>query len=213
MKDWAIHGQEIGNCNCNPGCPCQFSQLPTDGTCEAALTYRIDSGHYGDVSLNGLYAAVLYKWPGAVHEGNGQMQMIIDERATPEQRAALEAIMTGQDTQEFATMFNVFSMMSPTKHETLSAKISLDYDPDTGTGSARAGGFAETEVKPIPNIVSGEPHTVRILLPNGFEFSEAAMACGSTTTSNAAIELTKNRDTHAHIAALHLTGNGVVRAA
>ncbi|OED49690.1 hypothetical protein AB838_05060 [Rhodobacteraceae bacterium (ex Bugula neritina AB1)] len=213
MKDWAIHGQEIGNCNCNPGCPCQFSQLPTDGTCEAVLTYRIDKGHYGNVELDGLYAAVLYKWPGPVHEGDGQMQMIIDQHATPEQRAALEAIMTGEDTDEFATMFYVFSLMSPTKHETLTADISLEYDPETGTGMARIGEFAETKVHPIPNIVSGDPHFVTIALPKGFEFAEAAMAAGSTQTRNAAISLEKNSGTHAHVAALHLTGQGVERAA
>ncbi|UWQ31215.1 DUF1326 domain-containing protein [Leisingera sp. M527] len=213
MTDWAIHGQEIGNCNCNPGCPCQFSQLPTDGTCEAMLTYRIDKGHYGSVQLDGLYAAVIYKWPGAVHEGNGQMQMIIDERATADQRAALEAIMTGEDTDEFATMFYVFSLTSPTKHETLHAAISLDYDRETGTGSARVGDYAETKVQPIANIVSGDPHFISIALPKGFEFTEAAMASGSTVTRNAAISLDKNSATHAHIAELHLTGRGVERAA
>ncbi|WP_027244331.1 DUF1326 domain-containing protein [Leisingera daeponensis] len=213
MTDWAIHGQEIGNCNCNPGCPCQFSQLPTDGTCEALLTYRIDKGHYGSVKLDGLHAAVLYKWPGPVHEGNGQMQMIIDERATDDQRAALEAIMTGEDTDEFATMFSVFSLMSPNRHETLSAEISLDYDAESGTGTATVGSYAETKVQPIPNIVSGDPHFISISLPNGFEFSKAAMACGTTRTRNAAISLEKNSGTHAHIADLHLTGRGVERAA
>ncbi|GHG91671.1 DUF1326 domain-containing protein [Pseudodonghicola xiamenensis] len=213
MKDWAIHGQEIGNCNCNPGCPCQFSQLPTGGSCEALLTFRIDTGHYGDVKLDGLHAACLYKWPGPVHEGNGQMQMIIDESATAEQRAALEAIMTGEDTVEFGTMFYVFSLMSPTRHETLTADISLDYDADTGIGTARVGDLAQTSVKPIPNIVSGEPHVVKISLPDGFEFAEATMACGSTITQDTAIRLEKNTGTHAHIADLHMTGNGIERAA
>lgn len=213
MKDWAIQGQEIANCNCDPGCPCQFSQLPSNGNCEAMITIRIDKGHYGDVKLDGLHAACLYKWPGAVHEGDGQMQMIVDERATPEQRAALEAIMTGEDTVEFGTMFYVFSLMSPTKHETLSADISMSYDAATGTGIARVGDLAETSVKPIPNIVSGEPHVVSIALPNGFEFAEAVMACGTTATWDTAIRLENNAGTHAHIADLHMTGNGIERAA
>ncbi|MFW8636961.1 DUF1326 domain-containing protein [Cribrihabitans pelagius] len=213
MTDWAIHGLSISNCNCVPGCPCQFSQLPSDGTCEAMMTFRIDKGHHGDISLDGLSAAVLYKWPGAVHEGNGEMQMIIGDNASDEQRAALEAIMRGEDTQEFATMFHVFSTMSPTKHETLTAPVSLDYDPDTRTGTAKAGDIAETTVKPIPNIVSGEPHTVSIKLPHGFEYAEAQVATGTTVTRKAAISLTKNTDSHAHIAELHLTGDGVQRAA
>lgn len=213
MIDWAIHGHEIANCNCNPGCPCQFSQLPTDGTCEAMMTYRIDSGHYGDVKLDGLHAGCLYKWPGPVHEGNGQMQMIVDSRATPEQRAALEAIMTGQDTAEFATMFFVFSAMSPTRHPTISADISMEYDGKSGTGKATVDGVGEIEVHPIPNIVSGDPHFVSIALPHGFEYRRAVMAAGSTRTQDTAIQLEKNSGTHAHVCELHLTGQGVQEVA
>lgn len=213
MKDWAIHGLGIANCNCIPGCPCQFSQLPNDGTCEAMLTFRIDRGHHGEVSLDGLSAAVLYKWPGAVHEGNGEMQIIIDDSATGQQRAALEAIMRGEDTEEFATMFHVFSAMSPTKHDTLTAPVSIDFDPESMTGTARAGGIAETTVKPIANVVSGAPHKVSIKLPQGFEYTEAQVATGTTTTSGGAISLTKNQDSHTHVAELHLTGAGVQHAA
>ena len=72
--------------------PCQFSQLPTDGTCEAVAGFDFQDGHYGDVKLGGLKAVGLYKWPGPIHEGNGEMQLILDDKATPEQRAALEAI-------------------------------------------------------------------------------------------------------------------------
>lgn len=213
MKDWAIHGLGIANCNCIPGCPCQFSQLPNDGTCEAMLTFRIDRGHHGDVSLDGVKAAVLYKWPGAVHEGNGEMQIIIDDSASADQRAALEAIMHGEDTEEFATMFYVFSAMSPTKHDTLTAPVTIDFDPETLIGSARVGDIAETSVKPIANIVSGEPHKVSISLPHGFEYAEAQVATGTTITHKGAISLKKNQDSHAHVADLHLTGTGVQRAA
>ncbi|MEX0301658.1 MAG: DUF1326 domain-containing protein [Leisingera sp.] len=213
MTDWAIHGFEIANCNCLPGCPCQFSQLPSDGTCEAMLTFRIDKGHYGDTVLDGLLASAIYKWPGPIHEGNGEMQLIIDERATADQKAALEAIMTGQDTAEFATMFFVFNAMCTTKHETLSAEVTLSYDMEAGTGHAKAGNIGETSVAPIPHIVSGEPHSVQIKLPNGFEYDVASVAQGSTKTPGSAISLEKNSNTHAHVAELHLTGEGVQRAA
>ena len=71
MHDWSIQGKVLANCNCNFGCPCQFSVLPTDGTCEAIAYFRFDKGHYGDVSLDGLRTAGVYKWPGPIHEGNG----------------------------------------------------------------------------------------------------------------------------------------------
>ncbi|EPX79724.1 DUF1326 domain-containing protein [Salipiger mucosus] len=212
MTDWTIRAFELANCNCAFGCPCQFSQLPSDGTCEAAVAFDIKEGHYGNVDLGGLKAATLYKWPGAVHEGNGQMQLIIDEAATAEQRAALEAIMTGEDTEEMATMWYVFGAMSPNRHPVLTAKIDMAYDRETGIGSIKVGDVFRTEIKPIPNIVSGDPHRVAVTLPHGFEFAEAEFACGSTETRDAAIELLKNNASHAHVAHLHLTGAGVVRA-
>jgi hypothetical protein len=213
MTDWAIHGFEIVNCNCLPGCPCQFSQLPSDGTCRAMLTFRIDDGHYGATRLDGLYAAAIYSWPGPIHEGNGERQIVIDKRATPEQRAGLEAIMRGEDTDEFATMFFVFNAMTATSHDTLSAEISLEWDAEAGSGSATVGDIGRTTVAPIPNIVSGAPHFATIALPAGFEYAEAQVAQGSTSTPGSAIQLQGIDGTHAHTSELHLTGRGVVRAA
>ncbi|MCZ6482423.1 MAG: DUF1326 domain-containing protein, partial [Alphaproteobacteria bacterium] len=69
------------NCNCDYGCPCQFVALPTDGTCKAVVGFRIDKGHFGDTQLDGLLAINTYSWPGAIHQGNGSMQSIIDQRA------------------------------------------------------------------------------------------------------------------------------------
>jgi hypothetical protein len=43
---------------------------------------------------------------GPVHsQGNGTMQIIVDERAKPDQRDALVRIMQGKDTQDMATMW------------------------------------------------------------------------------------------------------------
>jgi hypothetical protein len=211
MTNWSIEAEEMANCNCNFGCPCQFGVLPTDGTCEAAVVFDIKKGHYGDTSLDGLRAAGVYKWPSAIHEGNGHVQLIIDERADEGQRAALQAIMSGEDTDEMATMWYVFSAMAPNKHETLYKSISLNIDRDERIGSADVQDVFTIKTKPIPNIVSGDPHRIRINLPHGFEFVQAEMASGATQTTGGDLTLDKNSNTHAHFAKLHLTGSGVVR--
>ena len=90
MTPWEIHAVEVMNCNCAYGCPCQFNALPTYGTCEAAVGFQIEKGFYGDVSLDGLTAGMMAKWPGPIHEGNGERLLIIDDQASSEQRDALE---------------------------------------------------------------------------------------------------------------------------
>jgi len=208
MKDWNIQGEELANCNCNYGCPCQFGVLPNTGNCEAVVVYDIEKGHYGDTQLDGLRAAGIYYWPGPIHEGNGRMQLVVDERADADQRTALEAIMSGEDTEEMATMWFVYSAMSPNKHKTLYAPIDLDWDIESRKGHAKIGDIADVEVGPIPNIVSGDPHRVSIQLPHGFEFRHAEMASGKSKTSGGEISLSFDA-THAHLAKLNLSGHGV----
>lgn len=53
MTPWEIDARELASCNCAFGCPCQFNSPPTDGTCEAAVGFIIDKGHYGGVKLDG----------------------------------------------------------------------------------------------------------------------------------------------------------------
>jgi len=212
MTPWEIHGRELVNCNCAYGCPCQFNARPTHGTCEAAIGYEIDTGHHGDVKLNGLRAGYVAKWPGAIHEGNGQMQIIIDERATPQQRQALERIMRGEDTEDMATMWWIFSAMSPNKHETIFRPIDIKIDVDGRRGSVIIPDAFELSAEPIRNPVTGAEHRARIDLPNGFEYRLAEMG-SATTKTKGAIDLPNNTNSYAQFAQLHLSGKGVTAAA
>jgi hypothetical protein len=86
--EWEITGREFVNCNCAYGCPCQFNALPTHGHCMGVAGYQIEEGHFGGTRLDGLQAVWIGQWPGPIHEGQGTMQILIDERANPAQRAA-----------------------------------------------------------------------------------------------------------------------------
>src|SRR6267154_3354630 len=89
MPAWPIKAREFANCNCSYGCPCQFNGLPTDGTCRAVVGMQIDTGRHGSTSLDVLKVAAIFKWPGAIHEGQGEAAIIVDERADTSQREAL----------------------------------------------------------------------------------------------------------------------------
>ena len=130
MTEWFVKAREFSNCNCSYGCPCQFNALPTHGNCMASIGYQIDEGRFGDVKLDGLRAVATYKWPGAVHQGNGTMQLIIDERADGKQRDALLRVMSGKETKDMATVWWVYAAMCPTKLEPLFKPIEFEVDVD-----------------------------------------------------------------------------------
>jgi hypothetical protein len=212
VTPWEIDALEIANCNCSFGCPCQFNSLPTHGNCEAAVGFIIKSGFYGDVPLNGVKMAMTVKWPGPIHLGDGTVQLIVDSSATPAQYDAVATIALGGDTEDMATMFWVFSKMSPTKLEVLSKPIDIEVDIERRIGHVRVSDVFALEVEPIRNPVTGAEHRARINLPNGFEYRVAEMASGTTKTSGA-VSLENNKDTHAHICRIYMNGQGVIEHA
>ncbi len=211
MIDWAIKGKEFANCNCSYGCPCQFSALPTDGTCKAAVGYQFTEGHFGDVDLGGLRAAGVYAWPGPVHEGNGKMQLIVDESASEAQRDALLKIMQGEETEPMATMWSVYTTMCSTILEPLFKPIELEIDIENRTGRIAVPGVFESKGEPIRNPVTGDIHRARIDLPHGFEYEIAEIGSGTTkATGEIKLDL---KNSYGQFAELHLSNSGVVRKA
>ena len=127
--NWRLEGEWIKNCNCAFGCPCDFNARPTNGECEGLLGMRITKGHFNDVKLDGLSFFVTVHFPGPLHEGNGQAQPIIDERATATQREALFNIMSGQNSAE-GTLFHIFSLIVTKMHDPIFAPVTFEFDKE-----------------------------------------------------------------------------------
>ena len=170
---WHIKGDELANCNCNWACPCQFDSDPTEGNCRALVTYQVTEGKFGDIAMDGVRWAVAVSWPGAIHEGDGTIQLVIDEEADDEQR---EAVMEMASGEHGGTYFEIFSSVLPHVREPVSAPIEFDVDRDERRGSVRVGEIGEMKVEPIKNPVTGDEHRVRIDLPDGFEYTQAEIA-------------------------------------
>jgi hypothetical protein len=208
IVDWRLRVDELVSCNCAYGCPCQFNALPTYGFCEAAVGYRIHEGHFGDVRLDGFAAALFAHWPGAIHEGNGTMQLAIDERADAQQREALVKILSGEETEETATIGWVIGAMCPTKLEPLFRSIDFEVDVEARRARLNIPGLVESTGEPIRNPVTGAEHRARIEIPHGFEFRVAEMG-SATTKANGAIKLDL-KDRYGGLAHLHLSNKGIV---
>jgi hypothetical protein len=208
--DWYIEGVEVSNCNCDYACPCQFeSSQPTYGDCRGFAAVRIDKGHFGDVTLDGLCGALLYAWPGPIYRGNGECQAVIDERADGEQRDALATVLYGGETDEAATHWWVYTMMSSTVHPPIFKRFEFDANIDGRTARVVIPDVLHSTARPIRSPATGAEHRVRIDLPNGIEFETAEVGSGTTkTTASVALDLA---DTYCHFVALRQSGKGVVR--
>jgi hypothetical protein len=206
--DWRMQGIQVSNCNCDFGCPCQFNSLPTHGDCRAYLFVQIEKGHFGKVSLDGLRWGALFSWPGPIHLGGGTAMAVIDERANPEQRAALEAIAQGEETEPGSLITQVFSTTLTTGLPTQFKAIELAIDERAGTARVRVPGLIDGSAEPIKNPVTGQPHRARVLMPTGFEYRQAEYVSGTgKATGPIALDF---QGTHAHIAQVNWSTRGVV---
>ena len=205
---WTIKGREFVHCNCAYGCPCQFNSLPTHGDCKAVAAIHIDEGHHGDTDLSGLNIGMIVAWPGAIHEGGGEVVPLVDERASPDQREALLRIMTGHDTVPGSTLFSVFATTFAKVHDPVFAPINLELDIDGRTAKLDVPGWVDARGEPVRNPVTGEEQRARINLPNGFEYDTCEVGRGWAKTSGPVdVQLA---DSHAQFAKLHMTESGVV---
>jgi hypothetical protein len=205
-SNWRLEGEWMKNCNCAFGCPCDFNALPTHGSCKGMVGMKITKGNFEGIKLDGLIFAATVDFPGALHEGNGKMQPIVDERATAEQRQALFDIMSGKHSAE-GTLFHIFSQIVTTVHDPIFAPFEFSFDKNGRIARLVAKGVLETDVEPIKNPVTGSPHRIRVVMPEGFEHREAEVA-SANIRSTAAIKF-DIKGSHSSLATVVQTPQGV----
>jgi len=209
--NWSMQGTMLGHCNCAHGCPCQFNSLPTHGNCRAFEFVQVATGRFGDVPLDGLSWGALMSWPGPIHLGNGTFQSIIDANADSKQRAALEAVSHGKETEPGTLIWQVFSTTVTTVLPTLVKNIELSIDVSKRSASVKVPGVVDGSASPIKNPVTGQDHVARVTLPAGFEYSEAEFVSGTGKTGSESGIMLDFSNTHAHLAKIHWSTQGVVR--
>ncbi len=152
---------------------------------------------------------MIFAWPGPIFEGGGEMQVIIDERASEPQRAALDRIMHGGEVTEAGNHWWVFNAMCDTHHETLFSSITCDIDVDRRTADVLIPGVIRASGRPIRSPVTGADHHVRIDMPEGIEFERAEIGSGSSVIEGA-IAMTL-ADTYGQFSVLRHSHDGIVR--
>ncbi len=165
---WFFEADYLQACNCDYGCPCEFSAPPTKGFCEGMGAWRISRGSYGDIPLDGLGLGFAAHWPKAIHEGNGTACLFFDERANPQQRDALVQIGTGQAGGL------PFELLATTVSKLLEPRfVPFQFNFNGRNSSVNIGDQVVAAVEPIKNPVTGEPESVRLDHGTGFIFKTA----------------------------------------
>lgn len=167
--DWLWEGEWFKNCNCDPGCPCDFNQHPTHANCEGMVAMRIETGHVDDVDVSGLFWAGVVWWPGRMDEGNGRLQLLIDERAAPAQREALvRALAEGEGD----VLMDIVRAVCPIVEEVLYVPFEWEFDLEARTGRVKAGDVMDSEVETLRGFGDPPPpYRILVTIPGGFEYT------------------------------------------
>jgi len=172
IPKWNIKSDYVETCNCDYGCPCNFSGFPTYGSCQTLILFHIRSGSYGDTKLDGLDFITALSWPKAIHEGNGTAQLFVTNKAGQDQRQALISIVSGQAKGDgpFALFAGTFKYFLEPQFVDINANI-----------DGKKSGFSVPEVMDVQiesftNPVTGEEQDTKVQLPKGFiwKLAEAA---------------------------------------
>jgi hypothetical protein len=164
IERWKLVTDYVESCNCNFGCPCNFSGYPTDGYCEAIVGYHIRDGNYGRTKLGGLDVIYVAAWPKAIHQGGGTLRLYVSESANPQQREAISRIFQGRAKGNGC--FELFAGTMAAIEEPVYTPI--EFVVDGRRSRFRVAGALEVTMAPFVNPVSGEEQDIRVNLPKGF---------------------------------------------
>jgi hypothetical protein len=173
---WRLKAKYYEACNCAYGCPCNMNGFPTHGYCEGIVGFEVLEGEKDGVDLTGAKAVGGVKWPGAIHEGNGNLAVFVD--ATEEQRPAIVSILTAEDP---GLPWEILAATMSEVHGPFFEPIEIV--DNGGSSSVRVGGGSKVDVQlePFTNPVSGAVHEPHMVLKDGFIFQDGLIG---TTSAN-----------------------------
>ena len=141
---WQVSGTFYTPCNCNVGCPCNFGEPEADqGGCSAAL-FDIRGGSVDGVDVGGTRVVFAADWPRAFTGGGGTGRWYFDPSLSPQQRSALEAVVSGRR----GGFFEVLASLVPNLLPPQEAAIVVQPGPD-GEMRATVGDLGELVTVPM----------------------------------------------------------------
>ncbi len=189
-KKWWAKGLIFENCSCQLVCPghLHFDQLCTHERCLGYWAIRIDEGAFGDISLNGLRAVIVFDAPQHMISGNWTEVILIDQEAAPEQRQAVETILSGRSGGPWETLARFVGNWLDTRF------LPIEFSEDELSKSVNIGNLLQSVVTRI----RGRDRSKPVVFENIFNQIHAptqVLATGATEYDDGVIRI-KQSKTH-----------------
>ncbi len=174
---WRLEGEYFESCNCEILCPCIVrgtTVTPTEGHCDVALAFHIEDGDLNGVQLGGLTFIACNYTPGPMGDGGWTSALYVDERARPEQRQALENILSGDmggPTQRWRAMTTNFMGIK---------YVAIDFRVEGRVHSVTVPDIMDFSVEPI--MIPGRDDAMKLVNTSHLANSDLYLARGTTAT-------------------------------
>jgi hypothetical protein len=116
--------------------------MPDNGTCDAVIAYRIDSGMINDIDVSGHTLAAINHIPGNVLDCNWRVVVFVDDDATDEQRDAILAAFTGQLGGPLADLAQLIGEVIAVE------QVPIGFEVVDGKGTLKIGSVVDSEMAP-----------------------------------------------------------------
>ena len=196
---WNVSGKYYETCSCDYVCPCILEQMavePSKGTCTFAMGFQIEKGEFGPEALDGLGFIVLGLTPEAMIKGNWSVGLVIDDRATPEQRDAITAIASGAAGGPMAGLSGLIGTFlgvesAPVRFEMSGGNWSVTADKLVDMAAETARGINPNALEGLQLSNTGHPASDTITLAHALKSHVDALGLSWHDTSG------KNNGQHA----------------
>jgi hypothetical protein len=145
ISPWWARGLLVENCSCTLVCPghIHFSQSCTHERCKGYWAIRVDEGLFDRTTLAGTRAVTAFDTPQRMIDGGWLQTIIIDDSASPEQRRALETILTGRAGGPWEKLAAFVGTRQPTEFR------AIEFVDEGATKRATIAGRLQTVVQRI----------------------------------------------------------------
>lgn len=188
---WKVTGQYYETCSCEFVCPCILSQLtakPSKGSCTFAMSFKIEQGKFGEVPLDGLGFIVVGFTPEEMGKGNWSAGVIVDERASAEQRDAIVAVASGAAGGPMAALSGMITNFvgvesAPIRFERDGVKWSVNASIFVTMSAEPAMGIDPTATEPLQLGNTGHPASSSFTLAHAVQSQVNAFGLSWNDTS------------------------------